>query len=224
MTGPSYVMPWHSCGKPFSPLNLVLMTWSRIHPADGEIWIGMSIEATFNYTGSKGWNWVGMKCFLCIDFFRPASPDASEGGRDNCNLRYRCTADKQGGLRVWLSCFFFFFNTIRACTSNNAFYPIREYNWIEKELRSGKMPPEHFISMGFWWFLWSVLTSDKVWPTVRGDFCNLDDNVWQSLWMDPSSSFCTFTLRIRAHFRHGVWWSHLGIWRVTATLSALGFS
>lgn len=45
------------------------MTLSRPPPADREIWIGRSVEATFNYTGNKGWKWAQMKCFLCIDFF-----------------------------------------------------------------------------------------------------------------------------------------------------------
>lgn len=72
--GPSVQSTWckrylESSEKPsFFPLNLARVTLNRPPPADGEFWSGKSVEATFNYTGSKGWNWAGMKSFLCIDY------------------------------------------------------------------------------------------------------------------------------------------------------------
>lgn len=126
---------FYTINKP-SPLNLVWMTLSWPPPTDGEIWIWKSVEATFNYTGSKGWNWAGMKCFLCIDFFFffSASVDVLERGGDNCNLPYRCTAGKQGvaPCMAFFSCFLF--NTMRACISNHPSHLIRKCHWIEKEV------------------------------------------------------------------------------------------
>lgn len=37
--------------------------------------------------------------------------------------------------------------------------------------------------MQFWWFLPSVLTPEKLRPTFGVDYCNVDDRVWQGLWM-----------------------------------------
>lgn len=115
-------------------------------------------------------------------FFSSASVYAQERGRDNFNLPYRCTAGKQGGLNA-KPFFSFFFNTTRACISNHPTHLIREGHRIEKGLRSGKRPHKHFTLIQFWWFLPSVLTSDKLRPTFGLDYCNLDDKVWQGLWM-----------------------------------------
>lgn len=37
--------------------------------------------------------------------------------------------------------------------------------------------------MQLWWFLPSVLTPEKLRPTFGVDYCNVDDRVWQGLWM-----------------------------------------
>lgn len=111
------------------------MTFSRPPPADGEIWIGKFVEATFNYTGSKGWNWAGMKCFLCIDFSLHLWTHWREGETIVTFSITALQANKGGGLHAWPPFFCFLFNTMRACASNHPSHLIRKCHWIEMELR-----------------------------------------------------------------------------------------
>lgn len=184
------------------PLNFAQTTLSRPPLADGEIRIGKSVEATFNYTGSKGWNWAGMKCFLCIDFSLHLRTHWREGKTIVTFSIAALQKNKGGSMHgPFLLAFFLIqwehvHQTILLIKLGNAI----ELKWNSG--RSGKRPHKHFTLIEFWCFLWSVLTSAKLWLTSSVDFCDFDDKVWQGLWMDPLSSFSFFTLGIYAHFRY----------------------
>lgn len=124
-----------------------------------------------------------MKCFLCIDFFFPLHlwMHCREGGRDNCNLLYRCAAGKQG-VCVYACVFFSSSFLIQWEYVHQTLPHIQLGNAIELNRnpgRSGQRPHKHFTLIECWWFWWSVVTSDILKPTFGVDFCNLEEKVWR---------------------------------------------